>query len=40
MAASIDSGWHEKRMDDALSPKTVLDNKETEAKSSVTNVDL
>ena len=33
MAASVHSDWDEGRMDDTLSPKTVLNNKETYKES-------
>ena len=33
MAASVHSDWDEGRMNDALSPKTVLNNKETYKQS-------
>ena len=41
LVALVQSGWNEGWREDALSPKTVLDNKKNlEEKPPVTNVDL
>ena len=40
LAASVHSGWDERKMEDALFTKIVLDNKKPRKKPSVKNVDL